>query len=471
MRRWEWVELGAVGLAVGLPVLIGQRLRKGRISVVLVSAVLAQTLLEGFRWQLVPLHLAAVVMAVTDFGWQGRRVAGWPRARRALLGVVGVGSLALLPVVLPIPDFPRPTGPFAVGTTTIVLTDPERGESYGRPDLAEGEDPPAEEELPRRRIVVQMWYPAVPEPDAEPAVWHPDWKPVGAELADQLGFPRFFLDHLVGVAGTAVVDAEPLSGAYPVIVYSHGWTGFRSIALDQMETLASEGYLVIAADHTYGAIGTVFPDSGEFVPFDPRALPDEGDPSYADAAMKLVATFADDVRLIIDTLEEGGMGSLGAHADMSRIGLFGHSTGGGAVVSVCLTDERCKAVAGLDAWVEPMPDRILAETPAAPSMFLRSAGWQGTPNDARLRGLVERSTAPVIWVGIDQANHNDFVMTPLLSPVAEQLGLKGPIPANDIVPLLHEFLDSFFDLALMGGGGATFNRTPPEGVSVERLVP
>jgi len=85
--------------------------------------------------------------------------------------------------------------------------------------------------------------------------------------------------------------------------------------------------------------------------------------------------------------------------------------------------------------------------------------------------LVERSTAPVIWVGIDQANHNDFVMTPLLSPLAEQLGLKGPIPAEEIVPLLHEYLDAFFDVALMGGGGATFNRTPPAGVSVERLVP
>ncbi len=471
MRRWEWVELAAVGLAVWLPVLIGQRLRKGRISVVLVLSVLAQTLLEGFRWQLIPLHLAALVMAVTDFGWQGRRVAGWPRVRRALLGLVGVGSLALLPVALPVPEFPRPTGPFAVGTTTIVLTDPERGESYGRPAPVEEEDVPGEDDLPRRRIVVQLWYPATPAADAEPAVWHPDWKPVGSEMADRLGFPRFFLNHLVGVEGTAVVDAEPLSGAFPVIVYSHGWTGFRSIALDQMETLASEGYLVIAADHTYGSIGTVFPDTGEFVPFDPLALPDEGDPSYTEAAETLVGTFANDVTLILDTLESGGMGRLGRHADMSRIGLFGHSTGGGAVVTVCLTDERCQAVVGLDAWVEPVVDRVLAETPVIPSMFLRSAGWQGTPNDARLRGLVERSTAPVIWVGIDQANHNDFVMTPLLSPLAEQLGLKGPIPAEEIVPLLHEYLDAFFDVALMGGGGATFNRTPPAGVSVERLVP
>lgn len=471
MRRWEWVELAALGLAVWLPVLIGRRLRKGRISVVLLSSVILQTLLEGFRWQLIPLHVAAVVMAVTDFGWQGRRVAGWPRARRALLGVVGVGSLALLPVVLPVPEFPRPTGPFAVGTTTVVLIDPDRGELYGRPDPTEGEETPAEEDLPRRRIVVQIWYPAAPAADAERAVWHPDWKPVGAEMSDQLGFPRFFLNHLVDVRGTALVGAEPLSGAFPVIVYSHGWTGFRSIALDQMETLASEGYLVIAADHTYGAIATVFPDTGELIPFDPLALPEEDEPSYTEAAQTLVGTFADDVTLILDTLESDGIGGLGRHADLSRIGLFGHSTGGGAVVTVCLIDERCKAVAGLDAWVEPVVDRVLAETPAVPSMFLRSAGWQGTPNDARLRGLVERSTAPVIWVGIDRANHNDFVMTPLLSPVAEQLGLKGPIPAGEIVPLLHEYLDAFFDVALMGGGGATFNRTPPVGVSVERLVP
>ena len=52
------------------------------------------------------------------------------------------------------------------------------------------------------------------------------------------------------------------------------------------------------------------------------------------------------------------------------------------------------------AYIQEIADRVLAETPVSPSMFLRSAGWQGTPNDARLRGLVERSTAPVIWVGI-----------------------------------------------------------------------
>ncbi len=460
MRAFEWVELWVIATAVWLPVVLGTRLKKGLISVLLAFALLFQFIFEGFRWQLLPMHMVAVVMAITDFGWQGRNVRGWPRARRGLLGVVGLSLIVSLPLALPVPVLPRPTGPFAIGTTSLVLTDPIRTELYGG---AEG-DP--------RRIMAQIWYPAVPMEEIEPSVWNPDWDVVGPALSRRLGFPGFFLSHASDVPGHAVQGASPLSGSFPVVIYSHGWTGFRTVALDQIETLASEGYLVIAVDHTYGAVATRLSDSGDVVEFDPAALPDEESVSaddYKAASEQLVDVFAGDLELVLDTLTDGGLGELSGHTDLTRIGLFGHSTGGGAVVSVCLRDDRCKAVAGLDAWVEPVSDRNLAETMIIPSMFLRSDGWQDTPNDARLRGLVERSTAPVVWGGMDTAGHNDFVITPLFSPVADRLGLKGPIDSDVIVPLLHEYLDSFFDQALMDGGGAVFRRRPPADVTIELL--
>ncbi len=468
MRPLEWAEFAAVAAAVLVPVAIGRRLRKGLISILLIGSLVAQTVVEGFRWQLIPLHIVAVVMATADFGWEGRRVTGWPRVRRGLVGTPSVAALLLLPLALPVPDLPRPSGPFGIGTRTVVLTDVARTEEYGLPAAVDGVAPPET----ARRIVVQMWYPAVVTQDDQDAVWHPNWDVVGPALSKHLGFPGFLLSHLRGVRGHAVENAPPMSGSFPVIIYSHGWTGFRSIALDQMETLASEGYLVIAADHTYGAIATVFPDTGDVVYFDPQALPDESttDPEdYDKASQKLVETFAGDLELILDNLDTVAMGPLADHVDAGRIGLFGHSTGGGAALSVCLVDDRCKAVAGLDAWVEPVPDRVLAETLAVPSMFVRSAPWEGTPNDARLRGLIERSEAPVIWAGIATADHNDFVLTPVFSPIAHRLGLKGTIKADAIVPFLHQYLDAFFDQALMGGGGAVFGRRPPADVSVERL--
>lgn len=469
MRLWESVELGVVALAVLGPVALGRRFKKGRISLLLVVAVTVQVVVEGFRWQLWPLHVVALAMAVTDWGWQGRRVAGWPRMRRLLLGVPSLVLLALPLWVLPVPRLPRPSGPFPIGTRTFVISDPERLEEYGLPDPVGGEEIEPSEP---RRLVVQVWYPAAAEEDMEPVVWHPDWAAVGPVLAGRLGFPGFVMSQLSGVPGHAVEDARPMQGVFPVIVYSHGWTGFRSIAVDQMEMLASEGYLVIAADHTYGAVATVIPDDGVLIEFDPGALPDQAtveDFVYQDAARRLLATYADDLVMILDQMEDGAFGDLTGHADLDLIGMFGHSLGGGAVLEVCLEDERCKAVAGLDAWVEPVPDRTIAKPLTVPSMFMRSVEWIDDPNDARLRGLLERAEAPAILVGIGEANHNDFVLTPLFSPIADRMGLKGPIPADVIIPFLHDHLDSFFDRFLAGLGGVTFDRPPPEGISVEHL--
>ena len=123
-------------------------------------------------------------------------------------------------------------------------------------------------------------------------------------------------------------------GSFPVIIYSHGWTGFRAIAVNQIENLVSNGYIVIAPDHTYGAIATVFED-GEVVEYDPAALPDEediGEAAYAEASEQLVGVFAADIVSILDALDRGERGPLevvAGAADLTRIGIYGHSTGGG----------------------------------------------------------------------------------------------------------------------------------------------
>ena len=97
----------------------------------------------------------------------------------------------------------------------------------------------------------------------------------GPALARYLGFPGFALDHVADVPSHSYPGLTPLEGRLPVVIYSHGWSGFRTVVIDQLESLASHGYLVLAADHTYGAIATRFPDDGSVVPLDERARPDE----------------------------------------------------------------------------------------------------------------------------------------------------------------------------------------------------
>lgn len=93
----------------------------------------------------------------------------------------------------------------------------------------------------------------------------------------------------------------------------------------------------------------------------------------------------------------------------------------------------------------------------SPALYMRSDGWVNTPNDALLQGIAARGESVTYLLAIDGSAHNDFIMTPLLSPVASQLGLRGPIPAGRIVPIIDNYLVGFFDVFLLGTGPAALD--------------
>lgn len=351
-----------------------------------------------------------------------------------------------------------------MGTVSLEIIDTEREMGYG-------EDP----EEPRR-FMAQVWYPALDATGDDPVPWSVDWDVVAPAMARRLGFPSWFLSHTRYTSSHSVESTPVAPGTYPVIVYSHGWTGFRSIAINQMEALASNGYIVIAPDHTYGSVATRFPD-GEVIGHWPDALPSAesvGPDAHLRAAETLITIFAADVVTILDQLDRGAEGrfaNFASSVDLERVGVFGHSAGGGAVLQVCLVDDRCDAVLGFDPWVEPLPARVLRETATRPALFMRSDGWRGTQNDALLRGLAGRGQAVTYWLGVEGAGHNDFVVTPFLSPVAGQLGLKGPIPAGRIVPIIDNYLVGFFDVFLLGTGSAALDNVSFPAVSLETIRP
>jgi dienelactone hydrolase len=297
---------------------------------------------------------------------------------------------------------------------------------------------------------------------------------LGPALSRRLGYPPFFLSHSRHTNGASIRGAAPLAGTFPVVLYSHEWGEFRTIALNQVESLASHGYVVIAADHSYAALATRFPDD-EVIDLDPASLPTAGEvdaETRANLSEQLITTMTDDLIGIIDSLaleEAGPFGQLAPHADLGRIGAFGHGAGAGAVVGLCLVDTRCRGAVGLDPWVEPIQDRVIAVTAAVPMLFMRSDEWRGTNNDGRLRGMAERSGERTYWLGISGAAHNDFVMAPLFSPVADRLGMKGPIRAARIVPIVDRYLVGFFDHVLLEAGTAAIDRSPFAEVSLEVL--
>lgn len=424
---------------------MGTRARGATLGLAaLVAALLAQLVLSGWRWQLVPVSATAVLLATVLLA----RALGRPAflagtvATLTLLGAVA--SLALS-WALPVRVLDAPEGPYPVGTATLVVRDAGRAEAYG-PTPG---DP--------RELVVQLWYPADPEAPVDPGPLIPQASAFVDLGAVELGLPRFALGHLGLVRGHATPDVEALDAPLPVVLLAHGWTGFRTIQSDLAERLASEGWLVVAADHRYGALVTTFPDGRADV-FDPEALPEFGtvdDATYTRVSRRLVATFADDLGLLVRMLDQTPPAVVAGRVDLERLAMIGHSTGGGAAVAACAAEARCDAIVGFDPWVEPVAPAVLRTGPARPLLSLRSEDWIARPNETVLGDLHATLRAAGVAegrVGIDGALHRDFTLIGALSPAASLLGLTGDTPSEDTRTATATWTSHFLDHHVLGGG-------------------
>lgn len=464
MRRFELFLIFAEAFAVAWPAVFGVRTRRGIAAALLFALFIIHWQVEGLRWQMIPVYGAALGLAIGDILAVERRLDWTRRIARGIFGLAGVALGAILPLVLPVPELPVPTGPEPIGTITVELVDSEREEIYG-PSPGPG-----------RRLMAQVWYPALEQGEVDPVLWSEDWDIVAPGVSTLMGFPGWFLSHTKYSSSHGGSSIPVAPGTFPLVVYSHGWTGFRTNSVHQIESLVSNGFIVVAIDHTYGAVATRFPDD-EVVDYDPAAIPDPaevGEEVYAQAIEELVDVFSQDIVTVANSLEAGPNGPFGALAesvDLTRLGVYGNETGGGAAVQFCLEDERCDAVLGLDPWVEPIPDRVLAISAVRPALYMRSDDWRGTENDAILRGIAERSTSTSYWIGVEGSAETDFVGMPLLSPLGARFGWKGPIPAGRIIPIIDRYLVGFFDVYLLGTGSAALDTSAFEEVSLEVILP
>ena len=410
--------------------------------------LVAQWVVERYRWQMVPLYALTLVLLALRLPRLFGRDRPQPRRRRdwagGLAGALLLGLAAAAPVLFPVPSLPAPGGPFAIGTVTFQWTDSSRPEIY----TADPNDV--------RQIMVQVWYPAVPAPGAQTGPWMDRLDVAGPTIARYLGLPSFFLDHAALVRTHSYPGAPPDPGAapYPVVIYSHGWNGFRAVNLNQSEALASHGYIAVAVDHTYGAMFTVFAN-GTVVPNNPAAIPPETPADAYQAGIEtLEATYAADLRFVLDQLARVNSGAIASpltgRLDLAHVGLYGHSTGGGAVVLACSQDKRCQAGLGMDAWLVPVPPPVIAQGLSQPFLFMRSQVWATAENDARLNTLYAGARSDVYRMTIAGTKHYDFTLLPLLTPLAPVLGLKGPINGQRGMAIITDYLLAFFNHTLKG---------------------
>ena len=352
----------------------------------------------------------------------------------------------------PLYDMPEPPGNYAIGTETYDFTETGTIEIYGD---AKGEN---------RRIKVQVWYPAESTEGLERVPWLEDGRVVARALASEMKAPKFILDHTKDVLSNAYADApmSRVSETYPIVILSHGWTGFRNLHNDLAETLASNGYIVFGIDHTFGSQITVFKD-GTIKELDHLALPDrEATQDFLYYARELVETYANDITFVLDQLPgfDDGIYSpiFKGHLNLDKIGLLGHSTGGGADVSIAIKDARIKALLGMDAWVEPIPDDELAKGLKIPAIFLRSGQWETDYNNTYLTKLIDNSISGTELYQIDGTTHIDFTMAYMYSRLTKVIGFTGDVDRKTFTDIQNRFILDFFASTLNEAQGLRVDR-------------
>ena len=393
-------------------------------------------------------------------------------------------------------ELPPPTGKLPVGTTRWVVVDPQRQETFapGKP----------------REVEVIAWYPragAAGSAVAASVTSARDTAPYMRNgMEEVLSFARLAklgdaYNGLANVQTHSVIDAPPAStpARFPVIVFSHGYTGLPSSHTGLMEDLASHGWAVLHVVHPYEATGSKLGD-GTVVTFtdeknamrpDILAVLNEWGPeggtmekvvAAASEAEKetllrgylatlkntdqVVRRWVADVKIVLDRLPVSGPGSqLAAKLNLSRLGVAGHSMGGVMAGQFCVEDRRCKAALNFDG----IPQYgTMIDTPM-PAPFLMV--YSGRPGRAGASDYIySRAASKYYRVDVADTLHIDFSEMNFWGGPLQKRGAFGKIAPARALELTRLIARSFFGQEILKQPSAFFSDSQPiPGLTVREM--
>ena len=438
MRPFEFTLI--VGSLIALFVPYKRAVGFGRfLALLLVAVLIAHIVQESARWQMLPVYLVAlgwIALVLFSIG-----LPKWIGRFGIVIGIFFALTSLILAALLPVPPPPPITGPYAIGTATYHLV------QTGRPEIFSADPNDS------RELMMQVWYPA--EVSDQPIANYLPNSGVGSrENSKMFALPPFLLNHLRLIKPNARVEPllAPSDSPFPLLIFSHGRSGTRIQNTQQVEELVSNGYIVAAVDHAYGAGYTVYPD-GRTILYDRSIF---GDDSPQQAGL-VVDEWVKDFQFMLDKLNEFTQDQqhlLANSINFSQIGVFGHSTGGGAAYEFCYRDQRCGAVLGYDPWLIPTSDQTIDNGLNKPLMVIKQNQPLGPVSDARLERMIDNSTAEKYIIRVADTRHFDFTDFKHLSPKLNWFGLTGTIEAKKVRQIMNSYSLAFFDYHLRGWQGA-----------------
>jgi len=389
----------------------------------------------------------------------------------------GIALLALVGCCPP-PQRPRESmGPWAVGFRRATATDAARG---GRP------------------LPLAIWYPVEP----------------GKATGRRASYTCFQHPLLViGMRSDVAVWDAPISRAqrWPLVIFCHGLPSFETQSPCYMETLASQGFVVVSIRHTGSSTFDVsrklrawlakaengtpreLPDA---LPGDPQGLSPcailaaarQGEPWAIERASRPEAFHLArplDVWRTIDWMAEQARtpsSFLYQAVDAERVGVTGHSAGGYVSLAAAVSydghppDPRICAILPIaTAFTRILPDEAL-RTITAPALFAVGGKDKVAPWERDTRQALDAVSSPApVAVRIRGAGHTHFAdidgiacavkrsglypwSWPLISAAGHnfQRAYYREARAKDLLPpyeaqrILNKYAVAFFALHLKG---------------------
>jgi predicted dienelactone hydrolase len=377
----------------------------------------------------------------------------------------------MLCVVLHSLDYPTPTGPYAIGTAELRLTDPSREELF------------TESHDDHREILVRVSYPAMDSDSFEHLPQ--DTIPSIASLILGAVWPNAITASW-GATPTHAKRNAPLSSAqrrYPLLIFSHAMGGYPEQNTALIEHLVSHGYIVMAINHSFVSAGFQFADGSmiglgilrnPFPGSQQQHLEEQelatriGDRHYESttAQTSLIKQLAavnpqstqrwadmhrlmsDDQRFLLDSLSSLQVGAawLASHLDLDHVGVFGMSSGGTATHMTCAVDPRCRAGLNMDGF-----QSLLLDLPSLKVSFMHMS----REDHFALAIAHERSMAASYVVRVQGSEHLSFTDDVLTLHRLQHFGrfgseIIGTIDGQRMVQLINDYVLAFFDESLLG---------------------
>ncbi len=273
------------------------------------------------------------------------------------------------------------------------------------------------------------------EPDSERplplTVWYPALNPDGVAEEVTYAYDNFASIEGFIEPGQAIVDAGPdaTGGPYPLVIFSHGSVEYRYAYAYLTEHLASQGFVVMAVDHTGNTIAyTVDPEvAGENM---------EG---WAASFVTTAVHRPADVQRTIDyaanlTREDQGLAGM---IDLEHIGVIGHSYGG------------YTALVSAGAQVNVSPLRAWCETQSTDPALQNHLGYVMfcsifAASEAQILAMRGSTSQPgELWPPFDVSGVDAIVPISPFAPFAPESFEQVDIPAllivgtNDFFPTIY----------------------------------